>query len=281
MNRLKKILLILLALGIVLIRADKVTPQSKEDTLNAQLEAAKQRATIAQSQLQQAQKDRTALSISIAKLSAETKAQVEAVAVKQVAVAEHTAATAAVAGQEASAQTAVAVQASADAVKAANDAAQAANVANIGSRNLIIVQVFSLLVVIAGFAYKGFEHKWDTAETIRKEGIAESYRLDAAKLAADSNKNQTAKLEQIHTLVNSNLTAALENELDARQTTLTILTEVEESKKAQGIQPTANSPVLIEFTRKKVAELTSQLAERKMLTDLAVAKMTADLKQPA
>ena len=247
--------------------------QTKEESLKAQLEAAKERGAIAQAQLLRAVKDKAELANAISKAGMETKIEIAAGTAKQAE---------SIAGVDRATaiQTAIALQAAVDAVKAANDAATAASTASMGSRNLIIVQMFSLVVVIVGFGYKGLEHHWDTAETIRKEGVAESQRVEAVRTAAEAAKNQSAKLEQIHSLVNSSLTAAMENELDARKSTLALLMGIIDTKKAASAAPNEELTVTADMTRKKITDLSSQLSDRKKVTDVAAAHLAVETGHP-
>ena len=97
------------------------------------------------------------------------------------------------------------------------------------------------------------------------------------KAQLETNKRQEGKLDQIHTLVNSHLTAAMENELDARETTLVSLQEVLRLREVAGA-PVDNSPVaalVIATQQTKIAELKAQLKDRLMATTIA----TADLEK--
>jgi len=119
----------------------------------------------------------------------------------------------------------------------------------------------------------------DEAESKAAEVAAQA--AEAARLLVVSNRKQEdiaivtgAKLDQIHTLVNSNLTAAMQDQLDARISNLALLTELAASK-----QPSAETQGVIDATRIKISELTNTLANRKLQTTQAAAQLAVDLKK--
>jgi len=102
----------------------------------------------------------------------------------------------------------------------------------------------------------------------RQDAVAEQ-AAKAAKLlvaanerVADTAKVTNGKLDVIHTLVNSNMTAAMQAELDARLENLALLLEVVEMKRAAGHSPNEETLVLIETTKRKITELKSSLGDR-------------------
>jgi hypothetical protein len=119
----------------------------------------------------------------------------------------------------------------------------------------------------------------------KQEEVAAQAREAARLLAASTKEAQEsahlteAKLDQIHTLVNSNLTAAIVDQLDARKTMLTLLLETVESKKLVGSKPSPETLEVIAATKIKVAELEAQVADRMQQTNLASAKLAVDLKK--
>jgi hypothetical protein len=75
-------------------------------------------------------------------------------------------------------------------------------------------------------------------------------------------RSMNAKLELIHMLVNSNLTASMQAELDATIRELAMMHEVIDLKRANGRDPL---PVVLEtlaFTEGKIAELKAKLHDR-------------------
>lgn len=78
------------------------------------------------------------------------------------------------------------------------------------------------------------------------------------ELAAKTN----GKLDVIHTLVNSQLTAAMQSELDAIVRELAMMLEVIELKKAAGFEPTPDALAALAAAQAKIAELTAALEDR-------------------
>lgn len=81
------------------------------------------------------------------------------------------------------------------------------------------------------------------------------------------------KLDTIHILVNSNMTAALQAELDATVRELAMMKEVIALNRAAGRAPSNEASKALEMTQAKIRELTAQLNDRLRQTRIA------DLKQ--
>jgi len=86
-------------------------------------------------------------------------------------------------------------------------------------------------------------------------------------LAANERVAQTAqvtngKLDVIHTLVNSNMTAAMQSEYDATVRELAMMREVLELKEAAGREPGPEAQAAIAATEVKLAELAAALEDR-------------------
>lgn len=92
--------------------------------------------------------------------------------------------------------------------------------------------------------------------------VATIARQAAAKTSAASAKTD-GKLDEIHTLVNSNMTAAMQGELLATERELAMMAEVIDLKRAQGQQPTVEVLAALEVTKARVVELLTTLAERR------------------
>jgi len=106
---------------------------------------------------------------------------------------------------------------------------------------------------------------------IRKAEREEDYaRQDkVAALAAVANKVvaeaavvTNTKLDQIHVLVNSNMTEAMQAELNATKREVAMMHEVIELKKASGKDPLPMALKAVEATDKRIAELEAAIAER-------------------
>lgn len=78
-----------------------------------------------------------------------------------------------------------------------------------------------------------------------------------------------AKLDQIHTLVNSNMTAAMESELYAHKANRVLLDEAVGSKRALGQEPSEETLAMIDTVTAKIAELEAKLKDRIRTADQA------------
>lgn len=80
--------------------------------------------------------------------------------------------------------------------------------------------------------------------------------------AAKANEYVSGQLQQIHTLVNSNMTAAMQAELDARQAQLITLRELVALKQDAGHTPSADVVQTVTQLEMKIAELEANLHDR-------------------
>jgi hypothetical protein len=111
------------------------------------------------------------------------------------------------------------------------------------------VAVFTAITAPMILAYR-------TEKLHTEDREADWARQDA--IAAATN----GKLDIIHTLVNSNMTAAMQAELDAIRRELAMMREVVALNLAAGREPTVETLAAIEATEAKITKLSSQLAER-------------------
>jgi ATP-dependent Lon protease len=81
------------------------------------------------------------------------------------------------------------------------------------------------------------------------------------------------KLDAVHTLVNSGMTAAIQSELEAVERELILLREVSALRRASGGAIDPDTAAAIEVTKVKIAELTISLADRKAATKTAEAEL--------
>ena len=124
-------------------------------------------------------------------------------------------------------------------------------------------------------------HRADQERQFAREDHLES-------LMKQNARNVSAKLEQIHTLVNSEMTAARQNELDQTRAMLSVLQRVVAKAYEKGIEPEPEDLQGIKTTRARVSELESILADRLVqlrLMEKQAAEAEADgtegLKLPA
>lgn len=80
------------------------------------------------------------------------------------------------------------------------------------------------------------------------------------------------QLQQIHTLVNSNLTAEMQARLEATRGQLVLMTEVIDLKRVAGHEPTEDASILLGKTKSTIAELEATLADRLKQTTVADAE---------
>lgn len=131
----------------------------------------------------------------------------------------------------------------------------------------------ALAVIAAALFASPWLASWITARERRADKIAEWKRQDllAARLrraaddvaekAAANARTYVEKLDQIHVLVNSNMTATLQHELDARRETLDLL---EAALAGASGMAAERLRVTIMEKRAKVAELQAQITDREM-----------------
>lgn len=109
-----------------------------------------------------------------------------------------------------------------------------------------------------------------TAAMHREDRQADWARQDAiAAVAAAANAKTNGKLDVIHTLVNSNMTAAMQAELDAIRREIVMMREVVALNLAAGREPTVEALAAIEATQVKITTLEAQLADRATATENA------------
>jgi len=95
------------------------------------------------------------------------------------------------------------------------------------------------------------------AQVITTERVAE-----VAVAVRDANSITDGKLDQIHTLVNSNLTSAKEDQLDEAKIVLVSLEEIVDLKRNAGIEPSETAMLVIQAQRVKIAKLVAEVDDR-------------------
>jgi hypothetical protein len=75
-------------------------------------------------------------------------------------------------------------------------------------------------------------------------------------------RSVSGKLNTIHTLVNSNMTASMQAELDATVRELAMMHEVIDLKRINGHDPTPAALEAVAFTEGKIADLRARLNDR-------------------
>lgn len=87
-------------------------------------------------------------------------------------------------------------------------------------------------------------------------------RMDGQIHQDAANRIANNKLDLIHSLVNSNMTAALQSELDATVRELAMMKEVIELKRAMGIEPSPEVLSAITSTQTRINELLAVIRDR-------------------
>jgi hypothetical protein len=100
------------------------------------------------------------------------------------------------------------------------------------------------------------------AESIRRTDEVARLTAQQAEGTAARLDDTNSKLDVIHGLVNSTLSAALQSELDALVTSLAMMREVMDLKKSGGREPAEEAVIALQATEAKIAELKVTLADR-------------------
>lgn len=135
-------------------------------------------------------------------------------------------------------------------------------------------QVWSNLIVVAGVIFGPLFLAYLTGRQRRREKVEDWARQDAVaaevKRAAEE---VNGKLAQIHELVNSTLTAQIEEARTALVQQAVLMREVVALNRAAGREPSQAALDAIDAIDAKVAELAAKLADRAKSTQLADAQV--------
>jgi hypothetical protein len=105
-------------------------------------------------------------------------------------------------------------------------------------------------------------------------------KLEAAQEREDARyKRQDKKLDGIHTLVNSSMTAAMESELAGLRRERVMMVAIIDLKRSAGQEPTPDEIAEVKATEAKVEELERELAERaeaQKLAELQLARLNGE-----
>lgn len=112
------------------------------------------------------------------------------------------------------------------------------------------------------------------AATALVEGQKEAAELlvVANERVAEAAESTSAKLDVIHTLVNSNMTAAMQAELDATVREVAMMKEVIRLNQVAGSKPSADARATLKATEEKISELKATLSDRLKQTKVAEAQ---------
>lgn len=106
------------------------------------------------------------------------------------------------------------------------------------------------------------------AATLSAQKAAQSSH-EAAQSASDKLDQVQVTSDVIHTLVNSDKTAAMQRELDATKRELVMLREINRLHEQAGASPAPEALATIDFTERRISELTEELEERHQQDQIA------------
>lgn len=107
---------------------------------------------------------------------------------------------------------------------------------------------------------------------VQTQQAAQLLLVNNEAVAAQSRAANT-KLDVIHTLVNSNMTAALQDGLDSNRAQLVTLRELISLKVAQGEEPDEETKAMLHALEEKVGKLAANLRDRIQQTEVANAQI--------
>lgn len=108
----------------------------------------------------------------------------------------------------------------------------------------------------------GCQRQAERAEDWRRQDLVAARAAEVAVQAKESADNTNEKLDVIHKLVNSQLSTALKNELEALVRERAMMTELIELKKANGLEPTATAAEAIATSQARITELRGIIKDR-------------------
>ena len=116
------------------------------------------------------------------------------------------------------------------------------------------------------------EDALEKRHTDRAEEVARLLKTNTEK-QIETNTQTYGQLEQIHVLVNSNLTAEMEHRLSVMQAGLVSLLEIVELRKSLGQPERENTTLQIDLMQKEIVQLEEILVIRKKVTEEAAEKV--------
>ena len=112
-------------------------------------------------------------------------------------------------------------------------------------------------------------HREDLLEQYRREDELAAKLAEAARQATRRDTQTNIKLDEIHTLVNSEMTAARQAQLTIAQAMLVVLQRVVATAYSKGQDPDPEDLAAIEATKESIDELKGILADRMVQFDRA------------
>jgi hypothetical protein len=136
------------------------------------------------------------------------------------------------------------------------------------SETLATVLTAAVAVILLGGFMSYNAYRKETRDNSRQDIVADRVAL-VAKILQENSTSINGQLERIHTLVNSNMTAQMEDSLASKKAELAALIEVRTLKEAAGLDPTAEARAVIKETTEAIARKEAELADRLTATSLA------------
>lgn len=107
------------------------------------------------------------------------------------------------------------------------------------------------------------QHADGVAKALHQEQLrAIEHTDEVARIAREGHEATDGQLKEIHTLVNSNMTAEMQRALDATEGQLVLMKELVRVNKKAGTRPSASTLEQIKATEAKVEEMRAAIAER-------------------
>lgn len=111
-------------------------------------------------------------------------------------------------------------------------------------------------------------HADEVAESLHEEQLrAIEHTDEVARIAREGHEATDGQLKEIHTLVNSNMTAEMQRALDATEGQLVLMKELVRVNKKSGARPSAATLEQIKATEAKVEEMRAAIADRTRATE--------------
>jgi hypothetical protein len=120
----------------------------------------------------------------------------------------------------------------------------------------------------------------ERAEDFERQDAVTRRTEEVARIAAVNATDTRTQLKQIHTLVNSDMTAARQSELDQTILSLALMRRVISLIETVGQEPSTEDLATIEQTEKRIIELRAMLADR-LVQMKEVEAATAVADQPS
>jgi hypothetical protein len=127
--------------------------------------------------------------------------------------------------------------------------------------SIVITAAAITVPLILSARLERIRHSDFLADARRQDHVSERLKITNDQ-AASTAQTVNEKLDVIHVLVNSNMSAAMKSELDAVVRQLALMREVVELRRSAGQEPGDAALVAIRDTEAKVSELRAAISDR-------------------